>query len=53
MNASSQQLEAIRQLIREDRLSTLPPSLQQIAMARLNAPDATLEQLGQSLDPPP
>ena len=52
MNASSQQLEAIRQLIREDRLTTLPPSLQKIALARLNAPDATLEQLGQSLDPP-
>lgn len=52
MNASRQQVEAIRQLIREDRLTALPPSLQQIALARLNAPDATLEQLGQSLDPP-
>lgn len=52
MNASRQQLEAIQQLIKEDKLSTLPPSLQQIALARLNAPDATLEQLGQSLDPP-
>lgn len=52
MDASHQQLEVIQQLIREDRLSTLPPSLQQIALARLNAPDATLEQLGQSLDPP-
>lgn len=52
MNASSQQVEAIRRLIRSDRLSTLPPSLQQIALARLRAPDATLQELGEMLDPP-
>ena len=33
MNASRQQVEAIRQLIREDRLTALPLSLQQIALA--------------------
>lgn len=52
MDASRQQIEAIHTLIHEKRLSSLPPSLQQIALARLNAPDATLEQLGQSLEPP-
>ena len=52
MDASGQQLEAIRMLISENRLSSLPPSLREIALARLNAPDATLAQLGQALDPP-
>ena len=52
MDASGQQLEAIRRLISENRLSSLPPSLREIALARLNAPDATLAQLGQALDPP-
>lgn len=44
MDASGQQLEAIRRLISENRLSSLPPSLREIALARLNAPDATLAQ---------
>ena len=33
-------------------LATLSPSLQAIAMARINAPDASLQELGQMLDPP-
>lgn len=52
MQAAGQQLEAIRILRESDRFSALPPSLQQIALARLEAPDATLTQLGQMLDPP-
>ena len=52
MNASDDQLSAIRFLVREQRLGALPPSLQQIALARLNAPDASLTELGESLDPP-
>lgn len=52
MDASGQQLSAIRRLLEENRLNSLPESLQQIAMARLNAPDATLAQLGAMLDPP-
>lgn len=52
MNASQQQVEAIRRLIESDRFTTLPPSLQQIAHARLNAPDASLQELGEMLDPP-
>ena len=52
MDASSSQVEAIRRLLEEDRLSTLPPGLQEIAMARLNNPDASLTELGQMLDPP-
>ena len=52
MDASRTQVEAIRRLNDSGKLTTLPPSLQQIALARLNAPDATLQELGQLLDPP-
>ena len=52
MDASTAQLDAIRQLSESDKLSTLPPGLQQIALARLNNPEASLTQLGQMLDPP-
>lgn len=52
MDASSAQVEAIRRLRDTDKLSTLPPGLQEIALARLNAPDASLTELGQMLDPP-
>lgn len=52
MDASGQQIAAIRRLMDENRLKSLPESLQQIAMARLAAPDATLAQLGAMLDPP-
>lgn len=52
MDASRTQIEAIRQLRDSDRLATLPPSLQEIALARLDNPDASLTELGQLLHPP-
>ena len=52
MNASDEQLRAIERLAKQDGLKSLPKALQEIAVARLNAPDLTLEQLGQTLDPP-
>lgn len=52
MNASGEQLRAIDRLAKRDGLKGLPKALQEIAVARLNAPDLTLEQLGQTLDPP-
>lgn len=52
MDASSAQVRAIRRLRDEGVLATLPPSLQAMAMARLDAPEASLEQLGQQLNPP-
>lgn len=52
MNASDDQLRAIMLLAEQDGLKGLPKSLQEIAVARLNAPDATLAQLGESLTPP-
>ena len=41
-----------RQLREEDRLAALPPSLQEIALVRLENPDATLADLGKMLNPP-
>ena len=52
MDASRTQIDAIRRLRDSDRLAALPPSLQEIALARLDNPDATLAQLGQLLHPP-
>ncbi|HNX62740.1 MAG TPA: DNA-binding protein WhiA [Candidatus Limiplasma sp.] len=52
MNASQRQLAQIRRLMETDRFSALPPALQQIARARVQAPDMNLEELGQSLTPP-
>jgi len=52
MEASDSQIAAIEKLIRHNRLGALPPSLQEIAIARLNAPSATLQELGQSLKKP-
>lgn len=52
MNAARQQVEAIRRLRETDQFSALPPSLQAIALARLEAPEATLTELGQMLTPP-
>jgi len=52
MDASQQQVEAIRRLMDSDRMASLPPSLQEIARARLQYPHATLAELGALLDPP-
>jgi DNA-binding protein WhiA len=52
LHAAEEQTQAIMRLARKDGLKGLPPSLQQIAVARLNAPDLNLAQLGQTMDPP-
>lgn len=52
LHASEEQIQSIMKLARVDALKSLPPSLQQIAVARLNAPDLNLAQLGQTMDPP-
>ena len=52
MAASQRQVEAIEALRDAGQLESLPPALYEIALARLNHPDATLEQLGASLNPP-
>ena len=52
MNASQQQLASIAQLMESERFASLPPALQAVARARLQAPDMSLEELGQTLEPP-
>lgn len=52
MDASQRQQRQIEALLKTERFSTLPPALQEIARARLRAPDLNLEELGQTLAPP-
>lgn len=52
MEASRQQVEAIRRLRDSDEFEGLSEALKEIALARLSSPDATLSQLGASLSPP-
>lgn len=52
MDASEQQTAVIERLMRSERFGSLPPALQEIARERLSAPDASLTELGQRLDPP-
>ncbi len=52
MDASLAQIRAITFVRVEYGLYPLPPALREVAEARLQNPDATLEQLGQLLDPP-
>ncbi len=52
MNASDSQLGEIVRLISDERFQSLPLSLQEIAKMRIQAPDASLVELGQMLTPP-
>ncbi len=50
--AGANQLDAIKGLAESGRLDKLPDSLKEIAQKRMEAPDASLAQLGQMLNPP-
>lgn len=50
--AGTAQLDAIKLLAEQSRLDKLPASLKEIALARLENPDASLTQLGQAINPP-
>lgn len=50
--AGDKQINAIRLLEKAGRLPSLPPALREIAEKRLEAPEATLTELGQMLNPP-
>ncbi len=52
LQAAQQQVEWIRKIEARAGLSSLTPKLQEVAMARLEHPDAGLEELGQLMDPP-
>lgn len=52
MDASGYQQRQIALLMQDDRFPGLPPALQEIAFARIQAPDASLAELGEMLNPP-
>ncbi len=52
LDASRRQVDAITALSQQKGLGSLPPSLAQVAQLRLLHPDASLQQLGEMLDPP-
>lgn len=52
LNASEQQVEAIRRISLSRGLYTLPPALEQIARLRLEHPHMSLTELGQLMNPP-
>lgn len=49
---SVRQIEDIKYIMKNKGIHYLPPKLQEIALARIDNPDASLQELGQSLDPP-
>ena len=51
-DACAQQVTLIQRLIDSGRFASLPPGLQEIANARLQAPDLSLTELGQRMNPP-
>ena len=52
IKASENQLNYISRLLLSENFTNLSPSLQEIAKARIRAPDASFEELGQMLSPP-
>ena len=52
IDASEYQIQQISRMISDKNFTILSPSLQEIAEARIRAPDASLEELGQMLSPP-
>ncbi len=52
VSAAGQQVDAIRKLERTGRLSTLPEELRAVALHRLEYPESTLRELGESMTPP-
>lgn len=52
MNAGARQLRLIEALLESEAFASLPPGLQEIAKARVQAPGLSLTELGQRMDPP-
>lgn len=46
------QIKAIKRLMDEGRFGTMPEKLREMALLRLDNPDATLTELGEMLKPP-
>ena len=52
LTAAQKQMQVIREISLNHSLTILPAQLQTVARLRLENPDASLEQLGEMLDPP-
>lgn len=52
VDASMEQVAAIKQLQKSGRLDTLPPKLRETALVRLHNPEATLQELADMMTPP-
>ena len=52
IEASLEQVRAIRLLIEKRGIDSLPPALQELALLRLAHPDVSLRELGEFADPP-
>jgi hypothetical protein len=51
-SAGQRQLEAINLIIKEGRLEALPDTLKQMALLRIDNPEASLQELGELVNPP-
>ncbi|NTU88365.1 MAG: DNA-binding protein WhiA [Actinobacteria bacterium] len=51
-NAALSQVKAIKLLIKNRGIESIPPALQEFAMLRLSHPDVSLRELGELADPP-
>lgn len=49
---SVRQIEDIKYIMKSKGINYLPPKLQEIALVRIDNPDASLQELGQRLEPP-
>ena len=52
VSAAIKQLEDIQYLAQNNEISKLPEALRSVAEARIAQPDASLKELGESLNPP-
>ena len=52
VDASMEQVAAIKQLQKSGQLDTLPPKLRETALVRLHNPEATLQELADMMTPP-
>ncbi|MBQ6428884.1 MAG: DNA-binding protein WhiA [Oscillospiraceae bacterium] len=52
VKAGAAQIDAIRRIEESEGLGALPPSLREVAKLRLAYPDASLQELGERMDPP-
>lgn len=50
--ASMQQIDSIRRLVTQKDMEAVPASLREIALLRLQNPDASIKELGELADPP-